>query len=246
MLRPEALHVWRIPLDQPETVRDGLQQSLAADEQERAGRFVFLKDCHRFLVARAALRDILSRYLHTAAGDIHFEYSEFGKPALARRHHSDLQFNLSHSNGLALLALTRNRRIGVDIEFLRPVQDFEQIARRFFSANEAAALFCLPAAQRPLAFFTCWTRKEAYIKAVGEGLSHPLAQFDVSLAPDQPAALLATRPDPAEAGRWSLYHLAVDEGYVAALALEGGEVQLSCWQWHPAGIPHNPSWRGPW
>lgn len=237
-LHPHALHVWRISLDQPSSLRDGLQRSLSADERERADRFVFAKDRERFVVARAALRDILSRYLHVAAGDIQFEYSEFGKPGLARLHQSNLQFNLSHSNGVALLALTLTRRLGIDVEFLRPVNDFEQIARRFFSANESATLFRLPAAQQPLAFFTCWTRKEAYIKAIGEGLSHPLEHFDVSLAPDQPAALLATRPDPAEAARWSLHGLTAGAGYVAALAAEGRDHQLSCWQWQPTGIPH--------
>ncbi|NUM68443.1 4'-phosphopantetheinyl transferase superfamily protein [candidate division KSB1 bacterium] len=227
-LHPHALHVWRISLDQPSSLRDSLQDALSADERERADRFVFAKDRERFVVARAALRDIISRYLHVAAGDIRFEYSEFGKPGLARLHQSNLQFNLSHSNGVALLALTLTRRLGIDVEFLRPVNDFEQIARRFFSANESATLFRLPAAQQPLAFFTCWTRKEAYIKAIGEGLSHPLEHFDVSLAPDQPAALLATRPHSLTAGA----------GYVAALAAEGRDHQLSCWQWQPTGIPH--------
>lgn len=236
-LHPHALHVWRIGLDQPSALRAGLQDSLSADERERAGRFVFTKDRERFVVARAALRDILSRYLQMAAGDIRFEYSEFGKPGLARLHQSTLQFNLSHSNGVALLALTLNRRLGIDVEFIRPIQDCNQIARRFFSANESAALFRLPAAQQPLAFFTCWTRKEAYLKAIGEGLSHPLEHFDVSLAPDQPAALLATRPDPAEASRWSLYGLAAGAGYVAALAAEGRDHQLFYWQWQPTGIP---------
>lgn len=238
-LHPHALHVWRISLDQPTSLRDGLQHALSADERERAGRFVFAKDRERFVVARVALRDILSRYLQMAAGDIRFEYSEFGKPGLARLHQSNLQFNLSHSNGVALLALTLTRRLGIDVEFLRPVNDFEQIARRFFSANESATLFRLPAAQRPLAFLTCWTRKEAYIKAIGEGLSHPLEHFDVSLAPDQPAALLATRPDPAEAARWSLHGLAAGAGYVAALAAEGRDHQLFCWQWQPTGIPRH-------
>ncbi len=238
-LHPRAIDVWRIVLDQPGSLRAGLQDLLSADERERAGRFVFAKDRERFVVARAALRDILSRYLQVAASDIRFEYSEFGKPGLARRHQSMLQFNLSHSNGVALLALSLHRRLGIDVEFIRPVHDFDQIARRFFSANESAALFRLPAAQQPRAFFTCWTRKEAYIKAIGEGLSHPLEHFDVSLMPDQPAALLATRPDPAEAARWSLHGLAAGTGYVAALAAEGRDHQLCCWQWQPTGIPHH-------
>jgi 4'-phosphopantetheinyl transferase len=144
---------------------------------------------------------------------------------------SSLRFNLSHSHSLALYAITHQRELGVDLEFIRPEVVEEPIAERFFSAAEVAALRALPASIQPEAFFNCWTRKEAYIKARGEGLTIPLDAFEVSLAPEEPAALLSVNGDPAEAARWSLQALAPGPGYVAAVAVEGQDWQLRCWEW---------------
>ncbi len=138
---------------------------------------------------------------------------------------------MSHSHGVALYAVTRDREVGIDLEFIRRDLEVEQIAERFFSRRETATLRALPTALREYAFFLCWTRKEAYIKARGEGLSLPLDQFDVSLIPGEPAALLSTQPDSDEALRWSLQELTLASGYVAALAVEGRGWSLSCWQW---------------
>jgi 4'-phosphopantetheinyl transferase len=138
---------------------------------------------------------------------------------------------LSHSDGLVLYAITRGREVGVDVERLRPDFAVLEVAKKFFSRREVTALVALPENQWPKAFFNCWTRKEAYIKARGEGLTLPLDRFDVSLVPGEPAALLYTNDDPQEASRWSLQELVPESGYVAALAVEGHDWRLKCWQW---------------
>jgi 4'-phosphopantetheinyl transferase len=231
-LSNDDIHVWRTSLDLSESCVQRLRRTLSEDELNRAARFYFERDRIHFIVARGVLRDILSRYLGLAPGHLRFSYTSYGKPALVASHGGDtLNFNLSHSHGYALYAVTRGREIGVDIEYIRPDFATEEIAERFFSARETAALRALPGEVRHEAFFLCWTRKEAYIKARGEGLSHPLDQFDVSLIPGESARLLGTRGDPQELFRWSLQELFPGPGYAAALAAEGRDWRLACWQW---------------
>jgi 4'-phosphopantetheinyl transferase len=184
-----------------------------------------------FIVARAVLRMILGRYLQIEPKQVQFSYGYHGKPELAERlGDTELRFNLAHSHELALYAFTRGREIGVDIEYLRFIPDAEQIAASFFSAGEIAALQALPANQRQMAFFACWTSKEAYVKAVGKGLALPLDQFEVSLAPGEPAGLLNVKGAPGEAPRWSLNTWTPAPGYVAALAVKGRNWQPTYWQ----------------
>lgn len=229
---PAEVHVWRASLRQSETTVERLLHTLARDEQERAARFHFQKDHDGFVVARGALREILGRCLRVEPAQLRFSYSSYGKPALiAAPGWPDLHFNVSHSHELALLAVAQGRTLGVDIEFLRPAVADGEVAERFFSAYEVARLRALPAAQQTRAFFNCWTRKEAYIKARGEGLSWPLSQFDVSLAPEEPVAILCTRGDPQEAARWSLQELRPAADYAAALVAQGQDWQLYRWQW---------------
>jgi len=198
----------------------------------RARRFVFEQHRRHFIVGRGLLRLILSHYLEIEPGRLEFEYGPQGKPELAgAAASSELNFNLSHSGGLALYAVTYNRQIGVDIEAIRQLEDMEAIAYRFFSAAEYTALMALAPEERPVGFFNCWTRKEAYIKAVGDGLMYPLEKFDVSLQPGQAAKLLRVQNDPAAVSRWSLQHLEPAPGYVGALAVAGSVGQLNCWQW---------------
>jgi 4'-phosphopantetheinyl transferase len=231
-LSSAEVHVWRACLDPDASCVAQLRLTLSADESQRAARFHFPRDRRRFTVARGVLRDILGRYLGVPASELGFRYSAYGKPALADGFDATgVRFNISHSHEIALFAVTCDREIGVDIEYLGREIDGEEIAEHFFSSQECATLRALPAAAKHEAFFTCWTRKEAYIKAHGEGLSLPLDQFDVSLAPGEPAALLATRSDPREALRWSLQALPPGPGYVAALAVEGHGWQLACWHW---------------
>lgn len=231
VIEDEDVHVWRVALDQPEEIRLDLERCLAAGEHERAARFHFQRDRDHFIVARGCLRQILGSYLQAAPDRLNFSYSPYGKPYLTGPSTPDgLQFNLSHSHSLALIAVTRGRQVGVDIEYTGRELADEQIARRFFSVAEVAALLALPRPIQIEAFFTCWTRKEAYIKARGEGLSLPLDQFDVTLAPGQPAVLLATRPDAQEVRRWTLRELEPGPGYAAALAVEGRLGEVLCWQ----------------
>jgi 4'-phosphopantetheinyl transferase len=226
------VHVWRAALGQSSSQRDRLLCTLAEDEQAEAGRFYFQIDRERSIVARGVLREILGLYLNRAAQSVSFCRGPQGKPALDGESGIDaIHFNVSHSRGLALYAVTRRREVGIDLEFIREGLEAEQLAGRFFSQHEIATLRALPAGLRTHAFFLCWTRKEAYIKARGEGLSMPLDQFEVSLIPGEPAALLGTRPDSDEAARWSLRDLSVAPGYVSALAVEGHGWSLSCWQW---------------
>lgn len=232
ILEDDEVHVWHAYLNQVPSVVQELSGILSPSERQRAGRYHFRKDREHFVVARGVLRHILSGYLKTLPERIRFSYSQYGKPALVEeRGHNSLSFNVSHSHGVALYAVARGRHIGIDIEFLREDFASPQIAERFFSTGEVAALRALPTDQQTRAFFNCWTRKEAYIKARGEGLSHPLHRFTVSLIPGEAASLLSTDDDPQEASRWSLLELSPGAGYVAALAVEGRAPLIQCWQW---------------
>ncbi|MCC6697660.1 MAG: 4'-phosphopantetheinyl transferase superfamily protein [Candidatus Hydrogenedentes bacterium] len=233
-LEPGAVHVWRARLDQPATVIDRYWATLSADEQERAARFHFPGGRNNYVVGRGVLRELLGRYLGMLPSAVSLTYSDHGKPALTEGCGSlPLRFNLAHSGRLALYGFTLDRLIGIDIEKNRPDFAGQRIADRFFSSREADALRALPKEQREEAFLNCWTRKEAYIKARGEGLSFPLDAFDVSLKPGEPAALLATQGDPQEASRWSMFALHVEDGYAAALAVEGQGADVSCFDWRP-------------
>ena len=231
-LGKDDVHVWRASLDPPASQVSSLRHTLAADELARAERYHFRQVRERFVVARGLLRAILSRYLGLEAGHLRFCYGPNGKPKLDKETGGGaLRFNVTHSQGLALYAMTRGREVGIDIEAIHPELAREEIAEQFFSPREVAALRALPVALQPEAFFNCWTRKEAYIKARGAGLSLPLNQFDVSLVPGEPAALLSTEGDSLEAARWALRALDPGPGYAAALAVEGHDWRLKCWQW---------------
>lgn len=229
LLGDEDVHVWLASLNQPAAVVLAHQQILSPDELDRAAKYHFQKDGKHFVVARATLRFLLASYLQSEPARLRFRLNEYGKPRLdAETEGEALRFNLSHSQDLALYAVARTREVGIDLEYIR--QDFytRQIAERFFSVGEVLALDALPVNLQTEGFFRCWTRKEAYIKARGEGLSLPLEQFDVSLSPDEPVALLKVRTDPTEVSRWSLMELTPAPGYMAAIAIEGTGFSLSC------------------
>lgn len=229
------VHVWRASLECAGPLLLSLRATLAPDEQARAARFHFRKDRDHFTAARGLLRAILARYSGREPARLRFGSGPYGKPFLeGERGPGGLRFNVSHAGGLALFALARGREVGVDLERVR--DDFEhlEIAGRFFSAREVEALRALPPEARTRAFFNCWARKEAYIKARGEGLSHPLHAFDVTLAPGEEAALTRTGNDPSEAARWAMRELFPGPGFQAAVVAEGGPFRLSCWQW-PGG-----------
>ncbi len=200
---------------------------LSTDERQRAERFHFERDRRRFVVGRGLLRTVLGRYLQVSPDCLQFRYGPQGKPALAGG--NGLHFNVSHSGELALYAVALEREVGVDIERIASLKEVDDLAERCFSERENIVLRSLPAERRQQAFYTCWTRKEAYLKATGKGLSLPLDQFDVSVLPEEPAALLNTRPVAEEAARWSLASLEPHPDYMAALAVFGRGWQLQCW-----------------
>jgi 4'-phosphopantetheinyl transferase len=230
ILHNDEVHLWLAALDLSAAEVQALESTLAADEAARAARYRFAQDRRHYVAARGQLRTLLGRYLDIAPDAVRFRYSRYGKPALA---HGDetLRFNLSHSGGMALYALTRERDLGVDLERVRPDRASMTIAERFFSPREAAILRSLPLHEQAEAFFRCWTRKEAYIKAHGAGFSLPLDRFDVTLAADEPAALVRMDDNPREVERWSLRDVSPLPGYSAALAIEGHGWRLQCWHW---------------
>ncbi|NJK68073.1 MAG: 4'-phosphopantetheinyl transferase superfamily protein [Microcoleus sp. CSU_2_2] len=226
------IHVWRIFLAEAASCLQRFQQTLSHDELTKAERFHFQKDRTQFMVSRGALRAILSQYVDINPRALRFEYNPYGKPSLiVEQGGNTLRFNLSHSHGIALIAITKNRDIGVDIERIDTNFPYQQIAERVFSPLENAVLRSLPEQIQLKAFFTCWTRKEAYIKAVGKGLSIPLDCFDVTLAPGEPPALLNFQEKPEEASRWSLIELIPSPDTVATVAVEGYYTAIECWQW---------------
>jgi 4'-phosphopantetheinyl transferase len=225
-------HVWLIPLSGQDDRDPSDFSPLSEDEVQRAHRFHFDRDRFRFIAARAAMRNILAQYLGTAAGELTFSYTPKGKPGLAPDFRKPaLQFNLSHSRDFALLALTRHSRVGADIEFIDSERATGDIATRFFSPAEITTLEALPAVARVEAFFQCWTRKEAYLKALGAGLSVPLDSFDVAFGPGVPPALLRLADSSSAASPWTLYDIVAPPGYAAAVAVEGLDHQLQLREW---------------
>jgi 4'-phosphopantetheinyl transferase len=266
-LLPGYIHLWIAQTVDPfsDAVSNSVQSTwhvLSDEERERARRYAFEIHRRRFVIRRGLLRKFLGSYLKLAPDGVNFVANPYGKLALAEaqgmvfRAAGGLHFNLSHSAevpskaGVALFAFALGQEIGVDVEWMRPDLDFEALARRYFSAAEQKELFALPEEQHLLAFFNCWTRKEAYIKAQGQGLSLPLDEFDVSLTPGEPPRLLAVRhavaaaPASANGEDWTMIHLESDSpveangpachclpnGYVGALAIRGHDWQIQTFE----------------
>ena len=223
------VQIWRVALDRPQVEVAQLERCLAPDEVARTARFHFEHLRRRYVVSRGVLRLLLGRTLSVPAGEIRFQYGAKGKPSLATEHQSDVQFNVAHSHELALVALMRGPALGVDVEYRRQLDDAERIARRFFSPQEVEALMLAPAAERNAAFFRIWTRKEAFIKATGKGLSQPLTAFNVMAQDGQ--ALVHVELD-GTVTRWRLIDLVPDPHYGAALAVwtDGEEPVMSKYQ----------------
>ena len=220
------VHVWRVELNQPEPLLEKFRETLEEQELDRASRFHFEKHRRHFIAGRGVLRQLLSQYLGTKPEQLRLSYGAYGKPALNGEHKdSRLRFNMSHSHEVALFAFAEDRELGVDVEHIRTDFASEEVARRFFSRREVETFNALPQHDQVAAFFKCWTRKEAFIKVIGKGLSQPLDKFDVTLG--QPAALLWVSGD--DASRWSLYDLEVGGDYAGALAVEGQVSRIRCW-----------------
>ena len=217
------VHVWSLSLQQPPPVVEKLRAVLSSDELERAARFYFDRDRRRFIVRRGALRYLLSQYVNIPPYEIGFNYSDYGRPTLPN---TQLDFNLSDSDELVIYGLGYNRSVGIDVELIRRLDDMMQLAAHTFAPEETAVLQTIPDNDLPLAFFNCWTRKEAYIKAIGQGLSYPLDKFLVSLHPNHPAQLIRDVLDPTATTRWHLKAFTPVPGYIAALVSEGQTWQL--------------------
>ncbi|HEX7181022.1 MAG TPA: 4'-phosphopantetheinyl transferase superfamily protein [Thermoanaerobaculia bacterium] len=235
-LSPGEIHLWVVRLDPPPQQVEQLGRSLSDDEWQRANRFRFEQHRRQYVVGRGALRALLAAYLGSRPEQVRFTYGPRGKPFLSEpaAAESRLFFNLSNSSELALVGFVRGAEIGVDVEFMKPMPDLEQIAERFFSLSERETLRALAQEKKPEGFFNCWTRKEAYLKAVGEGLAAPLDSFDVTLAPGEPPRMLTLQGDAERAARWRFRHFHPAEEYIGALAIEGepeggGEWKVSTW-----------------
>ena len=226
MLADDQVDIWATVLDPPSPAIEALRQSLSSDEMARAGRFYFERHRRRFIVARGVLRRLLGTYLEMRPEQVPLTYGPYGKPAV-----QGLRFNLAHSNELAVYAFSRNRELGVDVEWMRPLLDAQAIAQRYFSPQENAALNSLNQSERLAAFFRCWTRKEAYLKALGDGLARPLTAFDVEVGPHRPPRLLRVEGSLTELDRWTFHEVRVPEGYSAMLVIEGHGARIAELQW---------------
>jgi 4'-phosphopantetheinyl transferase len=225
------VHVWAVRLDDASVDLERGYNLLSPDERERVVRFKFERHRRRYLVAHIALHEILSRYLPIEPARLSFDLGPHGKPMIAQTlAPSDIEFNLSHSNEMALLAVTRGREVGVDIEHAREKFVFQEVAERFFTTKEVAAMRGLPSTLQRQAFFKCWTSKEAFLKAKGTGLSGALDEVEITLGSDDLVRIGANVPN------WWLFELDPIAGYEAALVVANTPVPIDCYQWQP-GLP---------
>ncbi|HEY9619870.1 MAG TPA: 4'-phosphopantetheinyl transferase superfamily protein [Crinalium sp.] len=231
-LDASEIHVWCADLEQSQSSIAHFAKLLSADEQAKAARFRFERDRHHYTVGRGLLRTLLGRYLNLNPAKVQFVYGPHGKPELMDGLGGDrtLRFNLSHSHGLTLYAFTVHQQIGVDIEYIRATPDAEQIVNSYFSEQEKATFSRLSPDQQSIAFFNGWTRKEAYLKAIGDGLAHPLNQIEVTLTPDEPATLRSLTKQPQCSDRWLLQNINVNANYAAALVVEEPMGSIHYWQ----------------
>jgi 4'-phosphopantetheinyl transferase len=224
------VHLFCISMSQPDDCIQKFSRTLSNHEVRRRDRLHFAKDRDRYIVRHGALREIVGCYLSIPAHDIDIEYTKYGKPVIIENSFgSRLQFNLSSSNDLALIAVTRMNHVGVDIEYISDDFHWRDIALKYFSSGEIEQLFSLPEKLRKRGFFDCWTRKEAYVKARGEGLSYPLDRFEVSMCPGDRAQLLHHYDDPHEAFRWTLQGIDLGNRYAAAFAVGGQISEYRLW-----------------
>jgi 4'-phosphopantetheinyl transferase len=228
------VHLWVVSLAVTPEKSSHFQSILSVDEQERAGGFQRIRDAQRYVVARGSLRRLLGAYLAIEPDRVQFAYDAFGKPRLAGPVPlTFLNFSVSHCDDRGLLGFVRGHKIGVDLERVRTEIEVEDLAERYFSPNEFQRLCSLPADQRREAFYCAWTRKEAYLKGRGEGLSYGLDEVEVSLAPGEPAIILVASDDPDVSRRWTVQHLSPAPGYIGAVAVEAANIAFRCLRWEP-------------
>jgi len=249
-LADNEIHVWATTLSVTADALGQFSATLSADEKERANKFKFEKHRNRYIAGRGALRAILEQYSDARAAELRFDYLTNGKPAFAQDFASaGIHFNLAHTEDLALVAVTRIGLVGVDVECVRPVKDVDELVARFFSARENELFQKVPDDQKPAAFFNLWTRKEAMLKATGEGITRSLSLVEVSFLPGEPARLLAIAGDAKAGEEWFLQALLPAPGFVGAATVQlrtsniehrtsnievgnlGEKVNVRCWRW---------------
>lgn len=237
-LRRGEIHVWSSDLDLDDEEVRRLGDSLSMAEKARASRFRFDRDRRRYIAGRATLRAILSTYIGARPESVEIVTDDHGKPALGRADRDGagpLRFNVTHSERLALYAVTAESEIGIDVEQVQPLPDADSIAEGYFSPVERAELRRLAEAEKPAGFYRCWTRKEAYLKAIGLGLAAPLDAFAVTLTATAPARFLHIEGDERTAARWALHSLEPAAGYQGALAIEAPGMAVHTARWPSGG-----------
>jgi len=235
VLSKNQVHLWRANLDLLTAEVDSLATILSSDELERASKFCFAEHRRRFVVTRAILRQLLGNYLDISPEDLKFDYGNLGKPQLVKSDLvSPLQFNISHSQEYALFGFTNHHLIGVDIEYLKEMPDAVKIAQRFFSPREFSLISNSAIDEQPKLFFKLWTAKEAYLKAIGVGLTGSLASVDISIHQDGQTSLLSIQGDLIAANRWSIYSCVPAADYIATVAIKSNitEQQIVFWSWN--------------
>lgn len=233
-LKADEIHIWIGELDQPVSEFHRFFQSISNDERVRAGRFHFQEKANRFIIRHGMLRMILGRYMGVKASELRFHHGRHGKPVLSEAFgQENIHFNLSHSEGVALFAFARDHEVGVDIEHIRDIPEMEQIIKRFFSAREQVFYRALPQDKRRDAFFHYWTSKEAFIKALGEGLSRSLEKIDVALVPGEENVLPMRTGKPCEESGWLIHPMRPAQEYAGALAIQRENFTLRSFKWMP-------------
>jgi 4'-phosphopantetheinyl transferase len=229
-LSGNEVHIWYVCLNQFDNYVDQMAQILSDIELKRAERFHFLQHRNQFITAHGLLRKLLADYMNIESDRITFEYSRNGKPYLSEKFSKEkIRFNLSHSNNYALFAISVEREIGVDIEQICEFADMDKIAEQVFSTKEIAILRSLPDSEKKRVFFIFWTRKEAYIKAIGKGISSALDTIDISSYPFNAAVSIDAGENSEDKNHWTIQDLLPLPGFAAAFAVEGDEVVHHCW-----------------
>ena len=233
-LHQSEVHLWIVSLDTSSEKSGYFRTSLSADEKERVDRFLKIEDRELYTITRGALRSLLGAYLAIEAREVEFAYGALGKPSLAGRGaQAALSFSVSHSGAQALLGFARGRRIGVDLERVSAGADVLELARRYFSSNEFEILRSLMPEMQHEAFYCAWTRKEAYLKARGEGIFFGLERVEVSLIPGERAIIKKVSDDPNVSENWILEHLLPAPNYIGAVAVEGHDLTFTFFRWEP-------------
>jgi 4'-phosphopantetheinyl transferase len=225
-LAPGEIHLWAVGLEVSAPTLTALERLLSDDQRQRAARFRYREHRERYSVSWGFVRLLLGLYLEQQPGDLEFVFGDKGKPRLAA---DPIEFNLSHCQDVAVVAVARGHAVGVDIERRRQLDRADDIATRYFSPREAELYRSLEAAQRPKAFLRCWTRKEAVVKAIGEGMFASLNRLEVSLTPGVPPQVLAIEGDASAGAAWTLVELEPRSGFLGALATQMPRPQILAW-----------------